>query len=86
MASLGQIAALGGPEKAAAREYAASATKLGVRLAIPVADLVNSRERMAFLQGILWERERARLDAIAQRLLDKFGPGGPSHVPDEEGR
>src|SRR6185295_20394774 len=58
MATLEEIGQLGGPEKEAARDYADRPLAQRLRLAAPVHDLVNSRKRMAFLQGIAWERAR----------------------------
>jgi hypothetical protein len=73
MASLEEIGQLGHPEKHAAREYAAQeagkSSRGGVRFPQPMADLIEGRERMAFLQGILWERAHvAELEAVKAHM------------------
>ncbi len=70
MATIDEIAQLGGPEKVAARAYTENGRPRGAMdtLARPLVDLLESRERMAFLQGIHWERQRieARLASGTQ--------------------
>lgn len=62
MATLEEIGQLGGHEKEAARMYAERQREGNrrLRLALPLQDLLDGRERMAFLQGLAWERERWR--------------------------
>lgn len=53
-ATLEQIGQLGGPEKQAAREYAPTVAPMFAETAV----------RMAFLQGIAWERARTAHEAL----------------------
>lgn len=69
-ATLDQIAQRGGPEKQAAREYCEAAPRHPGMSTLE--DVVRASERMAFLQGIAWERSRGDLEALgALRALHR---------------